>query len=448
MWFQAVQERTSLSEAVHNFIYVLAQNTVKYDKNRDNAIVAPYDDVMREVLQDERMISLIHNLDTIDQEVEHDEIDGSLSSHTTLVLNLISRKCKEKEWHIPSAYCQFFGILMECLLNVQMQYTTSAVLKPVHLVLPPDFCTRVNLELGEFRMTAEVGKGHRVLDEYYAKLVHGASVSLKMNTIWVPSDDIDHSEFDSNQFAELNTQLLSRLVDAGVRNYRISVDPTVIAKNTAPTPAPVPGVVPQDPYKPKLAGDRVKKAIENSTINDPDFMHLLLQIQNQIKNVWQSAHVYQVSMFAHSAEVGIINRLISDGVVYLPNGWQHLSMCNLLRRTDIYRNEFAQAVGKKLLTERCVISSRGSMIEHRRTANWAERQYLSLLQFMKKNPIRDITSEQNKKLVVDYTGTSSLNPQEHLCTFNGIERWRLTQIMQYLSDDNKNKNNGKLRRTS
>jgi hypothetical protein len=442
-WFQAVQEQTTLSEAVQQFAYVLAQDTVTFELGRA-AVITPYNDIVKKILTDERMFALIHNLDTTDQEETHDETDGSLSSHTTLVLDLISKKCKEKNWHIPSAYCQFFGILMECLLDVQMQYTTSAVLKPLKLTLPEDFCTRVNLELGAFRMTTEVGKGHRVLDEYYAKLVHGASVSLKMNTIWVPSDDIDHSEFDSTQFAELNTQLLSKLIDAGVRNYRISVDPQAIAQAQQPAgPVNEVNVGLNDALR-----KRVGELITDSTVKDPEFMHLLLQVQNQIKNVWQSAHVYQVSMFAHSAEVGIIKRLISDGAIYLPTGWQHLEMCNLLRRTATYRNEFAQAVGKKLLTERCVISSRGSMIEHRRTANWAEREYLSLLQLMKKNPIRDIGTDKTKELVVDYTHTSSINPDEHLCTFNGIERWRLMQIMRYLSEDDSQRRKGKLRRTS
>eukprot|EP00283_Hemiselmis_rufescens_P020448 CAMPEP_0173455428 /NCGR_PEP_ID=MMETSP1357-20121228/54248_1 /TAXON_ID=77926 /ORGANISM="Hemiselmis rufescens, Strain PCC563" /LENGTH=85 /DNA_ID=CAMNT_0014422553 /DNA_START=134 /DNA_END=387 /DNA_ORIENTATION=- len=83
-------------------------------------------------------------------------------------------------------------------------------------------------------------------------------------------------------------------------------------------------------------------------------------------------------------EIRVLQRLSNDGVFpWLLDRKTHsggvpepMRLCFLLRRSEVFRYQFASTVGKRLLSERLLMQSRSNMLEHHRSANWAEQEYL------------------------------------------------------------------------
>lgn len=82
-------------------------------------------------------------------------------------------------------------------------------------------------------------------------------------------------------------------------------------------------------------------------------------------------------------EMEVLRRLQADGAFpYLREPMQgglcDYNLCFLMRRHPSFRYQFAQAVGKRFLSGRIVAGQRAQLVEHHRTAQWAEQEYAAL----------------------------------------------------------------------
>jgi len=85
-------------------------------------------------------------------------------------------------------------------------------------------------------------------------------------------------------------------------------------------------------------------------------------------------------------EIMVLERLAQDDVFPWyrePEKIEPLELCFIMRRHPSFRYQFANTVGKRLLSERLISTSRSQIIEHHRSANWAEREYRALFAIMK-----------------------------------------------------------------
>lgn len=74
-----------------------------------------------------------------------------------------------------------------------------------------------------------------------------------------------------------------------------------------------------------------------------------------------------------------------------------LQICFYFRRTPGLRELFAAAVGKRMMSERLISTARGSILEHHRSADWAEKAYSNLFAMLSHYEIeRDVRSFDEK----------------------------------------------------
>lgn len=115
-----------------------------------------------------------------------------------------------------------------------------------------------------------------------------------------------------------------------------------------------------------------------------DSMILLLKtIKQQMREIWHDSQNFGVSNEVFMVEVEVIHRLISDGLLsFLQSGrFKGLtveSLIRFMRRDEKFRYQFASTVGKRMLSERIISRGRTSIIEHHRSVNWGEREYVAL----------------------------------------------------------------------
>lgn len=111
-----------------------------------------------------------------------------------------------------------------------------------------------------------------------------------------------------------------------------------------------------------------------------------------------------------------------------------------MRRTPELRQQFAATVGKRLLSERLISSSRANMMEHHRSAQWAEREYLAMLALMKSDGARIFTSKLPvlmKAIETNDFSNSLINDYTQLLTRNHPSE-EAEKIMQKLHNGTKN----------
>jgi hypothetical protein len=95
-----------------------------------------------------------------------------------------------------------------------------------------------------------------------------------------------------------------------------------------------------------------------------------------MKHVWNDAQNYGVSQEVFMVEVEVVHRLMLDGVLLLNQNVPNF--IRYMRRDDVLKYQFAQTVGKRMLTERLISRGRTSIIEHHRSVAWGEREYKAL----------------------------------------------------------------------
>ena len=139
-------------------------------------------------------------------------------------------------------------------------------------------------------------------------------------------------------------------------------------------------------------------------------------IKRVMKEIWEESKSYRISDAVHMTEKQILARLHRDGLLPLYNGsnlqWtkgaekermdqlhfvflfrrQALFLFCMLclnaddkltpRRHDALRNQFAAAVGKRMTSEKIIHTGKNSIMEHHRTVQWSENEYITLAQLV------------------------------------------------------------------
>ena len=138
----------------------------------------------------------------------------------------------------------------------------------------------------------------------------------------------------------------------------------------------------------------------------------------------QESKSYRISDAVHMTEKQILSRLHRDGLLPLygdPHLFHQKKMdplhfCFLFRRHGLLRNQFAAAVGKRLTSEKIIHTGKNSIMEHHRSVQWAENEYIALAQLVDKLSSSEIDAAVRKfnpedVLFVDYVRMLTQNVQ-------------------------------------
>ena len=93
-------------------------------------------------------------------------------------------------------------------------------------------------------------------------------------------------------------------------------------------------------------------------------------------------------------------------------GIQNLHVCFYMRRTAWVRYAFAAAVGKRHYTERLNSTNKTAIIEHHRSVQWSEKEYMQLLALVQDSRskiqnelIRKFSAGGKDPIFLDYTNS-------------------------------------------
>lgn len=315
-------------------------------------------------------------------------------------------------------------------------------------------------------------------DEYYAKMVGGAAMTTDLRNIWVPVDNQNFTEFDNQQYHELTYKLMKSIVSNAYfrtpveiknqlrdlqlqnRNYGNPKQPKT--DKSAEDTEDVMYEIVQAFYGAKakrLVQKYTDKLLTKNKITDEEIKELeermlqackptaadlhnwdlawqrmeeqrqkgtgaldnMHQVHDTIKKIWEDSHIYCVSMQVHMVEIEIIQRLHVETILAQTPGNQLLHDCNYLRRHPSLQSYFAQAVGKRLMSQRQVITHRSGTTEHRRSVAWAEQEYHTLKRQIGSQLVPTITIDTS-----DYTWASSPKGWAP-CAFAGIQRYHIVK---------------------
>jgi hypothetical protein len=304
----------------------------------------------------------------------------------------------------------YTGVLQRRNDVLSMKQRIPILLKYINETIFPDMHTNPTSELKL-----------RHMDQYYAKMVAGASVSCRLETVWVQQDATGDSEHDRNEFHRLKWQVVGRMMRKSdpymdvvgkiVKKYKLLIPTT--SSQTAPRVDAT-----KQPYaviQEKLA--TYIKSVRNNHVSVQEMRALgdgMRLVQQEMKGVWQYCKSYRVSLPVHMIEVELFHRLRMDRALpkNFANEQKVLECCLYMRRSPAMRGQFAQAVGKRLLSTRSVTSQRAQIIEHRRATDWAEREYISLAAIARGHAVDrsvvcdDYTHQSDGTLGVEYAGKS------------------------------------------
>jgi hypothetical protein len=65
---------------------------------------------------------------------------------------------------------------------------------------PPSISACINENIQYMHMGNDNNHKAQRMDMYYANLVHGASIKVPLSEIWRPDNEMEHSEYDTNEF--------------------------------------------------------------------------------------------------------------------------------------------------------------------------------------------------------------------------------------------------------
>lgn len=236
------------------------------------------------------------------------------------------------------------------------------------------------------------------MDLFYANLVHGAAVRIPFTEIWCANNEVEHSEADSERFFKVMWGSLEEVIRSSLAG-RVSILTTA-----------------QQQQQQGRAGAGLNSSV---SINAADFMDGLAKSVKRIKDtkrimkeIWEASKDYRISDRVHMVEVQVLQRLKADGVfpyVDVPSSssrgslrfrhgapssggsdtemaLQNIHVCFYMRRKEQLRYAFASAVGKRLYTQRMgSTAAKSSIIDHHRSVNWSETEYINLLGVVRAN---------------------------------------------------------------
>lgn len=212
------------------------------------------------------------------------------------------------------------------------------------------------------------------MDKYYANLVSGAAVSIRLDVVWVSTEDTDFSALDGARHSRMVWEIYRDVFDISIfgewkrrkndaeKNERYVPNEGNIAESRRPN----------DAKKPKIDKKQISKVSQE-----------IQSIKKYLDRLWEFSRVCRVSDSVQMTEIEIIRRLHADKGIQLPKNQDMLRICFIMRRDTEIRYHFAAAVGKRLFSLKLVSSQRAQLVEHHRAAKWAEEQYRKLYIFMK-----------------------------------------------------------------
>lgn len=131
-----------------------------------------------------------------------------------------------------------------------------------------------------------------------------------------------------------------------------------------------------------------------SVVNGMDIVkstRRMKDIKRVMKDIWEESKSYRISDAVHMTEKQLLSRLHRDGLLPLYGDARFLTQrqmdplrfCFLFRRHSLLRNQFASAVGKRMTSEKIIHTGKNSIMEHHRTVQWSENEYVALAQLVR-----------------------------------------------------------------
>lgn len=172
-------------------------------------------------------------------------------------------------------------------------------------------------------------------DLEYAHLVKGAMVNTDLRVVWAPEDESFLPRVDDEAFLNVMWNFIKKMVDDG------------------------------------LAADR-----NRWTAGDAQIMAGRIKyVKEVMRQAWVKSQNFQLSKEVVMAEDDILARL-KEEQPFIHNKEQ-LDAKEFRKNAGI-KKRWASAVGKRMLTQRLATRGRVSIMEHQRSAAWAEAEYKSL----------------------------------------------------------------------
>lgn len=269
----------------------------------------------------------------------------------------------------------------------------------------------------------------RQLDLYYANLVHGAAVRIPLAEVWSPNNELEHTEQDSEAFFKVMWRCLRDVIESSV-NDKVRELYNAAPRNRDPAPQAQQQQQPnaqqqQQQQQPNAqqqqqqpnAQPRPQNNINNNPRGGPaiDPNELVSNILKSVrrvkyakqlmKDVWDQSKEFRISDRVHMTEMQVLDRLATDGIFpYLnrsdPSAWygsarqhgqagnggddgdmvlENMHACFYMRRKPEFRYAFAAAVGKRQFSERIASTNKAAIIEHHRSVQWSEGEYVKLV---------------------------------------------------------------------
>ena len=252
------------------------------------------------------------------------------------------------------------------------------------------------------------------LDSYYATMVRGACVKVPLTPdIWCAHDEMQHTGEDTALFFTImwqgleqvakqwHSNILSWTTRLGNRNNLASVG---TANNAA--------------------SDGLETILQSSEVVNTT--RRVKDIKRVMKEIWEESKSYRISDTVRMTEMQVLARLCRDGLLphfqdtefLLGKNMDPLHICFLFRRHEILRNQFAATIGRRMMTERAVSSSsKSNIMDHHRTVQWSENEYIALAQLVQNNLsiidslIQGYNHAKPGHYFLDYVKMLTVNPQ-------------------------------------
>lgn len=231
-------------------------------------------------------------------------------------------------------------------------------------------------------------------DSYYATMIRGSCVKIPLTPdIWCPHDELQHTGEETQRFFEVMWEGL----DEVAKKWHESINQQWNSRA---------GGYNGDDDDGDDDGASISSRSSRSTgyVNGVDVVtstRRMKDIKRVMKEIWEESKSYRVSDAVHMTEKQILARLHRDGLLPLygdaqflnRKGMDQLHFCFLFRRHPMLRNQFAAAVGKRMTSEKIIHTGKNSIMEHHRTVQWSENEYICLAQL-----VRAQSSEIDKAL--------------------------------------------------
>lgn len=171
-------------------------------------------------------------------------------------------------------------------------------------------------------------------DLEYAHLVKGAMVNTDLHVLWAPEDESMLARVDDEAFLKVMWEFIQGMISTTLRGNG-----------------------------------------ENHAQDSEAIARRIIYVKEVMRRAWVNSQRYRLSNELIMAEDDILARLKEEKPL-------STAMANVqaktLRANAAIKKRWASAVGKRMLTQRLSTRGRVSIIEHQRSAAWAEGEYKAL----------------------------------------------------------------------